>query len=271
MGGGKIGMTCRLWVAMLVPLVGLAQTFEVASIKPNTTCGGRVGALRPTPGRLSITCYKLSTLVISAYSTYADGYDPGRIRPKLSGGPAWVGTDFYDITATAPGAAPMQMAGPMLQRLLEDRFHLKVHREQKEGDAYVLTVAKGGPKMKEWVDGSCVPFDPFHGPEKSSDGETPRCNLTGRRGQGNNMAVESHGMSLGFLTSLLSGVVREDVINRTGLTGLYDFQIEFARDLNDVDGVSVFAAVQKLGLKLEPGKGLFETLVIDRAERPTEN
>jgi uncharacterized protein (TIGR03435 family) len=264
-------MTCRLWIGMLVPLVGLAQTFEVASVKLNTTCGGRVGALRPTPGRLSITCYKLSTLVIAAYSTYADSFDPGRIRPKVSGGPAWVGTDFYDITATASGATPMQMAGPMLQRLLEERFQLKVHRDQKEGDAYVLRVAEGGPKLKEWVEGSCLPFDPFHGPEKPTDGETPRCNLTGRRGQGNNMVVESHGMNLGFLTTLLSSIVREDVINGTGLTGLYDFHAEFATDINNMDGVSVFAAMQKLGLKLEPGKGPFETLVIDRVERPTEN
>jgi uncharacterized protein (TIGR03435 family) len=168
-------------------------------------------------------------------------------------------TDSYDISAKAEGNPPLdQMVGPMLQALLEDRFQLKIHRETREIPMYALTVAKGGPKLRPFVEGSCTPFD-LTKPPAGIDAAMCRSALW-RSGPGV--------MTMEF-------------------QGRFDVHLEFAPDqvtpgflpgggnppaAPDTGGPSIFTALQEqLGLKLESTKGPGDFLVMDHVERPSEN
>jgi uncharacterized protein (TIGR03435 family) len=265
--------------------------FEVASVKRNPTCGARRGGPGPSsPGRINLECQTVLGLMMTAYGVFADGVTVSPTIPEITGGPGWVTSDPYDVAAKAEGDAPFpRMAGPMLRALLEDRFKLRVHRETKEVPVYYLTVVKTGPKLEPTKEGSCVPIDPNHPPAPVATPGERRPTYCGPRFQrrGSTMTVASHGGTMEQLTAaILSRIVDRPVFDKTGLAGRYDFQIEFeyvpdsgnAGDLGApqspavLDGPSIFAVLQaKLGLKLEPGKGPNEILVIDRVERPTEN
>jgi uncharacterized protein (TIGR03435 family) len=193
------------------------------------------------------------------------------------------------VTAKAEGDVPFpRMAGPMLRALLEDRFKLKVHREAKEVPVYFLTVAKNGPKLQPTQEEACVPLDPNHPPAPLATPGQRAPNVCGRmyiRNSGQTTTLQSQGITMEQLTAItLPRIAGCPVIDKTGLTGRYDIQIEFAPESGAAadpsapqsavgpDAPSIFVALQaKLGLKLEPGKGPKETLVIDRVERPSEN
>ena len=265
--------------------------FEVASVKLNTTCGARRGGAGPSsPGRINLECQTLLGLMMTAYGVFADGVSVSPRIPDITGGPGWVTSDPYDIAAKAEGDAPFpRMAGPMLRALLEDRFKLRVHRETKEVPVYFLTVAKNGPKLEPAKEGSCVPLDPNHPPAPIATPGQPRPNycVAGFQRKGSTMTLISRGATMEQLTvALLSRILDRPVIDKTGLAGRYDFQIEVeyppdsggagdagaAQPPAGPDAPSIFEVLQaKLGLKLEPGKGPSEILVIDRVERPTEN
>jgi uncharacterized protein (TIGR03435 family) len=173
----------------------------------------------------------------------------------------------------------------MLQGLLEDRFQLKIHREIREGSVYELTVAKGGPRLKP---GSCVSFDPNHLPRQTAPGEAEinYCGRMTRGGDDSRRTMDGKGVDLvptvgllePSLTGFLSDALDTTVINKTGLTGAFDFHLEWAPQrtsdvpADDSSAPSIFTAVkEQLGLKLESGKGPVEFLVIDHAEKPSEN
>jgi uncharacterized protein (TIGR03435 family) len=265
--------------------------FEVASVKRNTACGARRGgALPPSPGRINLECQTLLGLMMTAYGVFADGVTVSPRIPDITGGPGWVSSDPYDVAAKAEGNAPFpQMAGPMLRALLEERFKLRVHRETKKVPVYFLTVAKNGPGLEPAKEGSCVPIDPNHPPAAIATPGQPRPTYCGPRFQrsGSTVTVTSHGATMEQLTeAILSRMVDRPVIDKTGLAGRYDFQIEFEY-VPDTGGTgdagarqqpagpeapSILEVLQtKLGLKFEPGKGPSEILVIDHVERPTEN
>jgi len=183
----------------------------------------------------------------------------------------------------------------MLQALLEDRFKVKVHRETREVPVYSLTAMKS-PKLKPFEEGSCAVLD-FSKPPVLVPGEKPIpfCGLSMRRRKELNVTWEVHGGSLDDLARALGSDLDRIVINKTGITGKFDFYMEFVPDettagLNSLrvgggepafpqpastdppGGPSIFTAIQEqLGLKLESAKGPREFLVIDRVERPTEN
>jgi uncharacterized protein (TIGR03435 family) len=182
------------------------------------------------------------------------------------------------------------MAGPMLRALLEDRFKLRVHREPKEVPVYFLTLAKNGPKLEAIKEGSCVPIDANHIPAPIATPGQPLPNYCGPRFQlrGLTATLTSQGVTMEQFSGVpLSRMVGRPVIDKTGLaSGRYDFQIDFeyaprSGPSSDPgapeppaasEAPSIFEVLQaKLGLKLEPGKGPGETLVIDHVERPTEN
>lgn len=267
-----------------------APQFEVASVKRNTACGTRRGGARPgSPGRINLECQTLMGLIMTSYGVFADGMTISTTMPDITGGPGWVVSDPYDVAAKAEDDAPFpRMAGPMLRALLEDRFKLRVHRETKEVPVYFLTVVKNGPKLESAKEGSCVPMDPSHPPAPIATPGQPRPNYcgSGYRLTGSTITVISHGGTMKQLTDVvLSRMVDRPVIDKTGLGGRYDFQIEFdlgqegggadapgASQPNGPGAPSIFEVLQaKLGLKLEMGKGQVEVLVIDHAERPTEN
>jgi uncharacterized protein (TIGR03435 family) len=147
-----------------------------------------------------------------------------------------------------------------LQTLLADRFQLRVHRERKEIPAYALLVGKGGPKFKE------------SSPDATESTHTV---VSGR-----NQSITASKTSMDELAQMMRGVFSMDraVVDRTGLTGAYDFKIEatpeprIKGDDSDLRNISIFTAVQQqLGLRLASQKAMIEVLVVDHVEKPSPN
>jgi uncharacterized protein (TIGR03435 family) len=277
------------------------QRFEVASVKAcsgvappaGARSGGGTGHVNVSPGRVDMQCWSLFQLINFAYvvngdSLLNDAPRPGDLR-KVRGGPAWVYSSLYHIEAKADGEpARRVMIGSMLQALLEDRFQLKVHRETEEAPIYALTVAKGGLKLKPMADGGCLAsFDPKTHPSFFRPGEKMPCGLiqddVGPQGT---VIVEGAGIGLDRIARTLSDSLDRYVVDRTGVTEVFNVRLEFARDENmrplpgggppvppsDVAaGPSVFAALEQLGLKLAPDKGPRGFIVIDRVAKPSGN
>jgi uncharacterized protein (TIGR03435 family) len=233
-----------------------------------------------------------------AYIMFPDGRRSARTpAPPIEGGPGWVDSDRYQITAKAEGAPGQNMMrGPMLQALLEDRFKLKIRRDTREAPVYSLTVAKNGPKLQPFQEGSCVVLDFSKPPALPGPGEKfpVLCNMRMLKTAKPILTWEVHGATLDEFSGELGADLDRIVINKTGITGKFDFQLEFAADettagINSMrsggeplvtpgtasdpsGGPSIFTAIQEqLGLKLESAKGPRGFLVIDRVEKPTEN
>jgi bla regulator protein blaR1 len=199
-----------------------------------------------------------------------------------------VKTDHFDIQAkVAPEDAPKLdklkrgERMEMLQPLLEDRFNLKFHHETREMPVYMLVVAKGGSKLKEASPEGAVP-----------DGGPPRRGMMMSPG-----SLEANGAQIDMLAHALSGQVGRTVIDKTGLTGKYDFDLHFtpqnmppgmgpgpgpgptggspgadAPPPPDTSGPDLLTALQEqLGLKLESEKGPVDVIVIDHIDKPSEN
>jgi bla regulator protein blaR1 len=280
--------------------------FEVASIKPcadsggGTAKGGRGGGgdgQGPSPDRLNLSCRPVRTMIRLAY---VDFENARRSFPlpniPIEGGPSWLDSERYQVIAKAEGTPGQDMMrGPMLRALLEDRLKLKVHRESREVPAYLLVTGKNGPKLQPAKEGSCVAFEVFSlAPPSPGDKFPPICSVRMMRRSAPSVTWEVHGGTLDDLAHALGIDLDRIVINKTGIAGKFDFRMEFAPDestaglnrLRTADGPlvtpaaasdppggpSVFTAIQEqMGLKLEAGKGPREFLVVDRAERPSEN
>lgn len=207
---------------------------------------------------------------------------------EIAGGPAWINSDRYDVTAKPLAGPPREFFDkplPPLQDLLREKFHLQLHRETREIPIFTLTASKYGAELHRSKVTSCAAFKwgrysppPGERPEDCSGVETgPNLQL--------NETLDAVGMpvsgSAGFnLVQLLSRELDRVVIDKTGLPGLFDIVLEWNRQATkerlksaateDPDSPSLFEAVQQqLGLKLEPAKGPVEILVIDHAEKPT--
>ena len=254
--------------------------FEVASVKLNKGCSSARMGRPPSPGRVNILCTPVRDLIEPAYSIFANGqtFNPRQIQ--IVGAPSWIDSDRYDIDAkAADGAGFGQMAGPMLQALLEDRFKLKVHRETRELPVYELTVAKSGLRLKPLAQGSCTPLDMNHLPAPPAPGEPPP-NFCGRqemKSHGPDRTWFLHGITIAnFAEGILSERLERPVIDKTGVEGLFDIHLEYTPDTAgppaDNAGPSLVTALQEqLGLKASPDKGPVEVLVVDHIEKPSEN
>jgi uncharacterized protein (TIGR03435 family) len=252
-------------LAVAVPAVIWAQSpavrteFEVASIKRNVS--GDLGSrFMPSVGRLSVINMTFKDLVATAY----------QVRDfQISGGPGWINSERFDNDAKTDGStAAKQMAEPMLQALLEDRFKLKVHRETKELPIYMLTVAKSGLKIQPAKEGSCVTPEPGK-PAAPGQRQSAFCGFH-VMGRGRYDATHT---SVPALATDLSSLLSRTVVDNTALAEAFDIHLRFApEDAADSTNPSIFTAVQEqLGLRLESGKGPVEVLVIDQVERPSEN
>jgi uncharacterized protein (TIGR03435 family) len=248
--------------------------FEVATVK---TSGDGAGGVRATTGRLTLEHVPLRVLVSAAYKT----------RPsQIAGGPSWVDSAMFSVDGKASEAAGTDVMLLMLQVLLEDRFHLRVHHESREGPIYNLTIAKGVSRLKPAAD--CVAFDPNHLARQTAAGETQvnYCGRMLRQGYLSREIADATGVdmvpAIGLLTPSLTGFLSEvldrTVVNQTGLAGAFDFHLEWSPQrteplqADDVSAPSIFTAIQEqLGLKLDAGKGPVDFLVIDRAEKPAAN
>jgi uncharacterized protein (TIGR03435 family) len=265
-------------IAVLFAASGWAQTngalpsFEAASIKLNPNCPGAQGGM-PAPGRLHIVCATPRSLALSAFT---DGPTPQRLQ--VLGGPAWIDSDSYNIDAKAgnSNASMTEMYGPMLRKLLEDRFALKAHKEFQEQPIYSLTVAKNGPKLQPTKEGSCVPLDLDHALPKPEPGQPPPafCGRIPMQKNGTRTILTAYGITLPrFAGRALLGSVDRPVFDKTGLTGMFDIHLEFSTEgTTDPLEPSIFTALEEqTGLKLIADKGPVEVLVIDHIERPSEN
>ena len=261
--------------------------FAVATIKYNRT-GDAAQSMRLQPGgRILVTNQPLRRLIVFAYS----------LQPQqLTGGPSWLDSDRFDILAQAEGnISPAPPGGPpgpaqlMMQRLLAERFGLVVHTEAREMPVYALTVARSdgrlGPQIKP-ADRDCLALMtqapggvPVQAP-RLPDGR-PGCGVT-RDATGKVMAG---GTTMTMLAiTMLTGPAGRLVIDKTGLTGAYDFDLEFAADpapgaaapsgaaSPPGDRPSLFTALEEqLGLKLQATRASIDVTVIDRVTPPTEN
>jgi len=254
--------------------------FEVSSIKPAAP-DARGMFIRTTPGgTVNITNMTLKEIVVLAW----------RIQPyQISGGPPWITSTRYDISAkpeSAPKDGELQL---MLQGMLADRFQLVTHRETRELPVYALVLArkdgKLGPKLTEAMEGGCKAFDPTQPRTPPEPGKPPVLNCGQQMMSPRSLTAVSAPMS--GIVPMLARMLGRTIIDKTGLTGKYDISMEWTPDESqtamlppdapkpppsDNAGPSIFTALQEqLGLKLESQKGPVEMLVIDRAEKPSEN
>ena len=264
----RVGASCCALLALtavasfLPRWIALAQTqrakFDVASVKPSDPNDRRTMFGTPPNGsRFRAAGVNLRMLIGFAYD---------KQLAQISGGPNWLESDRFEIDArpenAVPGLEGLQQIRSMLQSLLEDRFKLTVHSETRLEPVYELVLAKGGSKLKE---------------TSANDG-APRQQMG--RGQ-----VIASATPLSQLIPLLSVLVQRQVIDKTGLTGMYDFTLTYTLEPGQLGALgpdvpppvdptapSVFTALQEqLGLKLESARGRAQVLVIDHAEKPDAN
>jgi uncharacterized protein (TIGR03435 family) len=241
---------------------GTRAAFDVTSVKP--AGGAQFLAFRSDPGGVHLVG-PLGFFIRYAYAT--QDY-------QLEGGPGWIQTENYVVEGKAATNHNPQEVRSMVQALLEDRFALKIHRETKNGPIYSLVMARKGSKMKPSVEGSCVSPAPGKPPEPG----TTACGY--RPGLG---TLDAKGVTVAVLADFLSSIVGRPVVDQTGLTGRFDFRLEYKidqataglqanPDADNDNRATIFTALQdQLGLQLKSDTGPREYLVIDRAEKPSEN
>lgn len=274
-----LGVTCLALAistaAFLFPTTHLAQAqptlaYEVATIKPAAPgAPGRMLRLNG-PGQVSIKNFTLKDIIQWAYSS-------GTLT--ISGGPKWMDSqspnDSFDIEAKGPSDATLTQLRQMMRTLLAERFQMKVHTEQKEVPAYALVPTRSdrklGPNITESTGKPCE-----NGRPAPPDSSMPRCQaFISPEG------LKMEGATMKNIADMLSIPITDlgrPVVDRTNIPGDYKVNLEFTfRVMPDgprtgESGPSLFTALQEqLGLKLENARASIEVLVIDQAERPTEN
>lgn len=240
----------------LLPAVCLGQSFEVASIHLHEGVIRQTGRFVEGP-RITMDALTVPDLIMNAFE----------MRDfQIEGGPGWMKSERYDISARAAGEAapPIAAIRKMEQALLADRFQLKFHRATREMPVYALVPGKSGSNLKENAEGMGGIL--FRNPAPDAPTEVTGLSAT-----------------VDMLVRSLSGIpgIDRPIVNRTGLSGKYDFKLALlykflvdksGRTATGPDGESVFTTIEEqLGLKLEPQRLPVEVLVIDSVERPSEN
>ena len=266
---GMTGMFAILSAALAVSAMAqeVRPQFDVSSVKPNKkNCCSSGGANNGQAGAKNST---LKGLISLAYKVQ---------EFQSVGGPGWIGSDRFDVEGrTEDRTADPDRLRLMLRSLLEDRFKLKLHMESRQVPVYALVVAKGGPKIKLAADQTSPDVN---GPSKPGAG--PNHGAV-RFGPG---SMTGNAVNFPLLVRFLSQRLDRPVIDRTGLSGRYDFVLQWTPSVGEANvdpggnplppgdtlGPSIFSAIQEqLGLRLESTKGPMEVLVIDSAEMPDEN
>jgi uncharacterized protein (TIGR03435 family) len=252
-------------------------TFDVISIKQNV--GGTNSFMRMNPDGFTATNIAAHMLLTEAFQVSED---------QVLGEPAWTRSINWDINAKVAGedvpvlkAMTFDERRSMFRQILEERFGLKVHHETRDLPVFALVVAKGGSKLKD------AKLDPEHPVMPGSPG---RLMFSGRK-------LEGGSANMQFLAVVLARPAGRKVIDRTGLTGRYDFTLTWGEDnaggggpmgrpgpdggaagagapgaADPVAGEAIFTALEEqLGLKLEPVKAPLDVVVIDHLDKPSEN
>jgi uncharacterized protein (TIGR03435 family) len=229
---------------------GTLLQFDVSTVKPTATGEGGTDGIATRPGVVDARNVTLQRCIIGAYS----------VGPhQVVGGPDWVYTDRFDILAKADQPIDSDdVLNQMLQNLLADRFQLTLHRETKVLPAYVLEVDKRGSKM-----------------EKADPGESVTNTSTSNTGR---VKIDIKRTGMDAFAQILARKMDLPVVNQTGLTGIFNFKLQWTldsappSDRQTADNVTIYTALQEqVGLRLRSAKAPVEVLVIDHAERPTAN
>lgn len=268
-------MTRLFFCGLATVAVLAAQTpqFEVASIKPANPDGDHRIMIGFQPGGRFVAGGATVKLLIQ------QAYDVRNVQ--ISGGPAWINSAPFDITAKAEATTTADTADPSsltddqrktqmtanrmrIQALLTDRFHLKFHWETREEQTYALVAGRNGPKLKE----------------SQIDQRARPGGLRMSRGK-----ISGQQVGIVMLAEALAAPLGRTVVDKTGLKGTYDINLEWTPDAgptpggtpdtaapNDSPGPSLFTALQEqLGLRVESEKGTVRQFVIDAVETPSEN
>lgn len=231
------------------------ETFEVASVRPNLL-NDKIVTIQVGPGgRFTARGYTLVLLMQRAY---------GVMDWNVTGGPDWIREDRFDVVATGGGGVDLTESRlrPMLQRLLAERFGLRVHRTEREMAGYALVLAGGG---------------------KTGSGLRPATDSNEERRDDFRMsanALTGHAISMPTFARFVGGKLGIVAIDETGLAGLYDFDVRWqfdpTRPVTRAPGddlerpwrdAALDAIRAQLGLKMVAKKISVETIVIDRAVR----
>jgi uncharacterized protein (TIGR03435 family) len=258
-------------VFLLFAVAAAAQTtpapsFEAALVKPSPldsrvrpTMQGGPGT--PDEGRITWRNVTLLSAILRAYD----------VQSYQVAGPDWLSLRRYEIVAIIPPGATAEQFREMLRSLLAERFDLAIHHAAREFQGYELAVAKNGPKLT-------VSAPAPDGPGLEM--------IEGVRGKSVITKLTARAQPLSALVSLLSREFRLPVVDRTGLTGLFDFRLEFAPQppgalppaspdhLPEADdsAPNLVTAVQQLGLRLTPARIPLDVLIVDHANPvPMEN
>lgn len=218
--------------------------FEVASIKPvEVPPGPHTVFLRLSHGTARIEAATLRQIIVQAYLVQ---------RVNVLGGPSWYDSDQYDVGAKAASSdTPPEQIRQMLQTLLADRFKLSVHRETHDLTRYAIVVGKNGPK-----------FQPARTDESTGL----------QRTQAGQLVFQRYDMA--NLVNTIANFINAPVDDQTGLTGLFDYPLDFTAEpgREPVDRMEIaLQALDRLGLKLESRKLLTDVLVVDHAETLSPN
>lgn len=273
-------------------------TFEVASVKPAPPgSGGRGGGVgirggpgTADPGQITYTHILLKKILMDAYG----------MKDYQISGPDWLVTERYDIIAKIPEGTTKDQSNFMLRSLLKERFNLMYHSESRDLAVYELVVAKNGWKLNAAAaadDAPSAPGTPVRmTPDKDGFPDLPAgsANMVGVNSNGR-MRVAARMQPISGLINELESMLDRHILDKTGLTGKYDFKLQFSTEglggnfarvmsaqapptatpveTQNHGGVSLFAAVQdQLGLKLESKKDRIDYLIIDHIDKvPTEN
>jgi uncharacterized protein (TIGR03435 family) len=248
--------------------------FEAASVKRSqppangrVLVGGRGGPGSADPGRVVYSFMPLKWLLAIAYG----------VKQYQISGPGWLETERYDIVATVPDGTSKAQFPMMLQTLLTDRFGIELHHETRELPVYELSVAKNGSKLKPPA------ADPNARPGTSRMSLTP-----------GGFHLEGHAEPASHLAIILEDQLASPVVDKTGLSGTFDFTLDFSRESvqnsalaglpppppanppgpvtapagDPTEAPSLFTAIQEqLGLKLDKKRGPLDVIVLDRAEK----
>jgi uncharacterized protein (TIGR03435 family) len=213
---------------LVLAAVASAQCFEAASVKPShgTRASMRGGPGAGDPGQITFTAVTLASVLQRAYDAK---------RYQVSG-PDWVSTKRYDILAKLPPGATKEQFETMLQNLLAERFHLALHHETREIQGYDLAPAKNGPKLKasSEEDSAAPPAPEPTAPPRTDANGFPRLDgpglvmMEGVKGKAVVVYLTARAQPIAALTDRLSREFRMPIADKTGLSGKFDFTVEFA-------------------------------------------
>ncbi|HXE08652.1 MAG TPA: TIGR03435 family protein [Acidobacteriaceae bacterium] len=226
--------------------------WDVVTVKPSDPDSKEVGYRISGRRQIQLLRQTAEAMLIVGYGVH---------KKQIENAPDWVRTQEWDVKGETDlvGEPNAQQTRSLVRKLLQERFGLVLHTEQQEMPVYGLTLAKGGMKLK------------------ASDGDPKALANEYEHQSGGEAMLKFQNAPLSLLITMLDFRADKPVVDKTGLTGRYDFALRYTTDETRVSpdanaAPGLFTAMEEqLGLKLEPVKAMADVLVVDRIERPTAN